>query len=202
MLNFISFKNPLDDSIAEFFKQQLDNEALIEWMTIISCFFVFYFVISAFFIINKRFRVVGIIMLITLVLTYLSNDLIFKNIFTRERPFIEMGMATSPGFSIDGYSFPSGHSAISSAGTFSFFFYYLFFVKDKKGNKDMLIYSMIFLVFMLLIMLSRIVLLHHYFTDTIAGMVEGIIISLLVMLGYYLIKKYLIDKKKENKIEE
>lgn len=188
-----SWINPLDEGIREFFKNYIEIESFTEWMTIFSCFFIFYFVIAAMFLIKKENRRVGILMLITLIVTYLLNDLVFKNIFERSRPFVDLGLTTSPGFHIDGYSFPSGHSAITSAGSFSFFFYYLLI--DKRKTKSYLGYSIVFFVIMILVMFSRIALLHHYFTDCLAGLFEGAIVSIIVILSYKGIISYLNKKR-------
>lgn len=186
--------NPLDESITNFFKNFLGSESFVEWMTIFSCFFVFFFVIALMFILKKENRWVGLLMLITLVFTFLLNDLVLKNIFTRTRPFIDLGLSTSPGFSIDGYSFPSGHSALVSAGSFSFFFYYL--IINKRKNKTFLYYSILFFIIAFLVILSRIALLHHYFTDCLAGLIEGVLTSLIVTSIYKLINSHFYKKKK------
>ena len=184
----LSMRNPFDDSISNFFKQFIESESWVNWMTIFSCFFIFYFVIAFMFLFKKENRNIGILMLITLIVCYLLNDLVLKNLFKRDRPFVAMGI-DPVGFYIDGYSFPSGHSTIVSAGTFSFIFYFIFIEKGK--NKTNLAYSIIFIVIALLVMLSRIALLHHYFTDCLMGMFDGALVALIVILIY----KYLILKR-------
>lgn len=188
MNTLLSMKNPFDDSITNFFKQFIENEGWVEWMTIFSCFFVFFFVIAFMFLFKKENRNIGILMLITLIISFILNDFLLKNLFTRDRPFVELGI-DPVGFYIDGYSFPSGHSTIVSAGAFSFLFYFLFIEKGK--NKTHLTYSIIFIVIALLVVLSRIALLHHYFTDCLMGMFDGALIAFIVILIY----KYLILKK-------
>ncbi len=187
----VSIRNPLDDGITSFFEKIATSsfgETWVEMNTIISCFFVFFFLIAFMFLFSKEKRTIGILMFVSLIITFLMNDLVFKNIISRNRPFVDLNIDPL-GFHIDGYSFPSGHSALSFSGASTFFFYYLFI--SKRENKTYLAYSIIFLVIAFLIALSRIALLHHYFTDCLAGSLEGIIFGLIVVLIY----KYLILKR-------
>ncbi len=181
MVTFLSMRNPFDDSITNFFKQFIENPEWINWMTIISCFFVFFYVIAVMFLFKKENRMIGILMLISLVVAFILNDLILKKAFTRDRPFIALGIEP-PGFFIDGYSFPSGHSVTVSAGFFAFLLYFLIIEKGK--NKVHIAYSVIFGLIAFGVMLSRIALLHHYFTDCLMGMAEGLIVALIVIFTY------------------
>lgn len=193
-----SIKNPLDDSISNFFLEFIENTRYQEWMSVLSCFFIFFIVIGVMFLIKKEYRVIGIIMILSFLLAFLCNDLIFKKLFNRDRPFIDYGLSFIPGFPISGYSFPSGHSATTTAATFSFLFYFL--IIKKKIDKVNLLYFILFLVITLLVMLSRIALLHHYFTDCLAGFISGIIYSLIIVGTFKLI--LIIKNKKEINKEE
>ncbi len=188
----LDMNNSFDESISNFFKNFIENESWVEWMTIFSCFFIFFFVISLMFLFKKENRIIGILMFISLIVGYLLNDLVFKNIFTRDRPFVYFNIEPV-GFYIDGYSFPSGHSTIVSSGALTFLFYFIFIEKCK--NKTHLAYSIIFSIIAFLVMLSRIALLHHYFTDCLAGLFEGAIISIATILVY---KQIIIQKEKKS----
>ena len=103
------------------------------------------------FLKNKK---IGIISLINIGIVFLLNDLL-KFIIHRPRPY---------GYNLieeTNYSFPSGHSMISTA-----FYGFLIYVIYKK-----LKYLLMGLLFILIILIciSRIYLGVHYFSDTIAG---------------------------------
>jgi len=193
-----SIRNPLDDSIASFFKEFISNNKYQEWMSVFSCFFIFFIVIGIMFLFKKEYRKVGLIIIISFFVAFIFNDLVFKKIISRDRPFIDYNLDFIPGFPISGYSFPSGHSATTSAATFSFLFYYL--IINKKIDKINLAYFFIFLIITILVMLSRIALLHHYFTDCLVGFISGIIYALIVVLVYKLIL-YLLSKRKTKQVK-
>lgn len=91
-----------------------------------------------------------------LVITMVSI-LLFKTIFARERPDI-LRLIT-----IDGYSFPSGHSVISVA----FYAYLATYILENKNISKW--FSLIFIGLILGIGFSRIYLGVHYFSDVLAG---------------------------------
>lgn len=185
-------ENSFDITISEYFKQFVNNSGYQSIFTTISGFYLFIVAIAVLFLFNKERRKVGILILITFLFTTLINDYGLKLLFKRIRPYIYFGLENSPGFKINGYSFPSGHSITISGGTFTFFFYYLFI--EKNMRKINLAYSIIFFIMTLAIMLSRIALLHHWTTDCITGCILGCLISLIVILLYKLILSH---KKKE-----
>lgn len=124
---------------------------------------------------KKSTRKNGIIMLISLALGSIIGNGILKNIFERQRPFVELSLQPfipEP----HGFSFPSGHSLASFIGATC-----IFFTNKKLG---ILSYILAFLI-----ALSRVLLIVHYPTDVIVGSLLGIIISSSVIwvfkkLGY------------------
>lgn len=134
-------------------------------MTIIMKFFTFLgsglFIVSSLtlmilFFKNKRDSLLAIL---NVVIVFLLNN-ILKIIVQRPRP---------SGFNLiteSNYSFPSGHSMISTA--FYGFFMYLIY-KNVKNNK--LKYTLMSLLFLLIVLIciSRIYLGVHYLSDTLAG---------------------------------
>lgn len=101
------------------------------------------------------------------------NSLI-KNIFLRIRPYVindsvECLFAVEPGYDINdmskqGYSFPSGHCTNISNVIVSFYRY----LKDKR----IIAYGSLIIF---LVCLSRIIIGVHYPSDTIAGVIVGIV---------------------------
>lgn len=196
------FSNPIDEAISKFFLEiALNNQKWVNLMTIISCLFVIFFIFAFLFLFKKENRWVGILMFVSQIIGWVLVDYVLKKIFCRDRPFldpafIDLTNGEPFGFYISGYSFPSGHSVISTCGAYTFFFYYLMI--DKRKTKSYLAYSLVFIVINLLIMLSRIALLHHYFTDCLAGFVLGLLISLIVVL----ICKVILHLKERKQLQE
>lgn len=120
--------------------------------------------------IRKSSRKYGILMLFSLIIGAIIGNLILKNIFDRNRPFIELALNPfiSPPY---GYSFPSGHSLSSFIGST-----FIFKVNRKFG---VLTY-----ILAILIAISRVILMVHYPSDVIIGGIIGIIISNLVFSLY------------------
>jgi len=110
---------------------------------------------------------------------------IFKVIFQRPRPSVNQ-MVNSTGL-----SFPSGHSAAAAA----FFVVILIYVVVNVKDKSISIPSIILCVAMpIIVAISRVYLGVHYITDTVAGLVLGTIIALLVGLVLWLLLKRKLNK--------
>lgn len=191
-------ENAFDIGISDFFKGIIESTGGVsgKWasaMTTISGLYVMFFVVAVLLIFKKEYRVLGISMLVTMLISLVFNDFIFKKIFQRTRPYLYFGME-QPGFYVGGYSFPSGHSNISSAGAFSVLFYYL--ICNKRKDKTLLIWSIILLAIDVAVMFSRIALLHHYFTDCLAGCIEGNLFALGLSFATFYIVKLINNKKK------
>lgn len=189
--------NPFDQAISDFFKNILETTGgyfskRAEMMTNISGLMFIFIVIGVMLLFKKEYRFIGIVMLCSLALNYICNDLFLKKLFQRERPFIYYGIEP-PGFFVHGYSFPSGHSSFTAAGAWSFFFYWL--IVNKRQDKTLLAWSIVLIFVNFAVMFSRIALLHHYFTDCLAGLTEGILIALLVVFIYTIIQKRIESKK-------
>ncbi len=99
-------------------------------------------------------------------------NILLKNIFQRARPtgyeLVEQG----------GYSFPSGHSMVSTA----FYGLIIYFVYTKFENKKIRnLICVILSIGIILIGLSRIYLGVHYLSDIVAGFLISIIYLILVI---------------------
>lgn len=157
ILNFIrdSFSNPVMDKLMIFITT-LGDKGFI-WI-----------LIGLILLAQKKYRKVGLILLIALLITSLIGEGILKNIVQRPRAFI-----TYPDISIiinrpTSFSFPSGHTASSFAAALVLGYYF-------KG------WRYIFYIFASLIAFSRLYLFVHYPSDIIAGILLGIICGLLTI---------------------
>lgn len=97
---------------------------------------------------------------------------ITKNVFQRPRPEI-LQLIT-----IDGFSFPSGHSTYSMA----IYGYLIYLLNDLSKSKNKNIFITLLVVLIFSIGLSRIYLGVHYFSDVFAGFLSGLIILNIVLI--------------------
>ncbi len=205
----MSMENIFDLKISDFFKNILENfggpqSRYCSIWTNVSCLFLLFIILGIFFIMKKEYRTLGIILIVSGLLTFLINETGIKQIFKRVRPWIyfysdEANLNSNPlnmycpGFLVTSYSFPSGHSSLASTGANTLLFYYLFI--DKKQDKTLKRYTILGFIVLGLVFLSRLALLHHYFTDCLAGIFEGLLIALLVVFITHIILKKRESKK-------
>lgn len=100
-------------------------------------------------------------------LSTLLIQLIFNFSISRARPLNEYWWSHEKT-----YSYPSGHSAISSY-IYSMILYFI--IISKSNNKIKIISSIILPLIIILIIISRLILSMHYFSDVIAGATFGLI---------------------------
>lgn len=138
----------------------------------------------------KKTRKIGIGFAICLIMMFLVNDLILKNIVARPRPYV-----TYPelepyviGIVPSSKSFPSGHTCIA----FTIASYFWCYKKKYLGS------AIFFTVFAFIVGFSRIYLIHHYFTDVIGGMIVGIILG----ICSYFIQKFLTNLYEKYKLKK
>lgn len=119
----------------------------------------------------KKTRTSGVLMLISMAVCYIFNDLIIKRIIERPRPFnsvVGLVPLVSPPKS---FSFPSGHTASAFAAMVS-----LFFTKRK--------FAFAGLVVAFLMGCSRVYVGVHYPTDVIVGALVGALTAGMVGMLY------------------
>lgn len=119
---------------------------------------IFLIIISTIIMIFNKNKKIALYVYINLISSWLINE-IFKNIFLRERPTINLINET-------GLSYPSGHSMIGFA-FYGFISYILYQKVKKKSSKIIIVFCFITLIS--LIGFSRIYLGVHYLTDIIGG---------------------------------
>lgn len=128
--------------------------------------------ISIVFLINKKYRKVGILCITALILTSIVGEGILKNLIQRPRPFNEVPamqlLITKP----LSYSFPSGHTASSFAAAYII----------SKGIRKL---TIPFFILAALIAFSRMYLFVHYPSDILAGILLGLICAKVTMKFFY-----------------
>lgn len=134
---------------------------------------VFWIAVGLLLTVIPKTRKCGLLVLISMALTYLLGNIILKNLIARPRPFRVDNSVTllipEPGE----YSFPSGHTMNSFTASVMIFLHY-----KKTGIAA--------LVLAALIAFSRMYLFVHYPTDILGGIVIGVFDAVLV---YMLAKK-------------
>ena len=168
MLEIIS---NLDINILNFIRDNLSNPVMDKIMIFITTLGdkgILWIIIGIILLSMKKYRKVGFILLIALLVNALIGEGILKNIVQRPRAFI-----TYPDISIiinppTSFSFPSGHTASSFAAAVVLGHYF------KK-------WSFLFYFLATLIAFSRLYLFVHYPSDIIVGIALGTICGLLTI---------------------
>ncbi len=192
------WSNPFDNAIEIAFSNFFDilPSKIKEGIAIFSALGnlgIFLLIAGILLLLFKQTRKIGFICLLSVFSTLIFNDLIFKNIFDRARPFQDPNLVNQLqsivnnngevyGLKPDSPSFPSGHTFQSFAAFGAILFYYF---KDKENKKSYIPSLVFFGIYAFLMGISRVLLSHHYFTDVLAGAILGGLSGILV---YYVIE--------------
>jgi undecaprenyl-diphosphatase len=138
---------------------------------------ILWILIGLFFLLQKKHRSLGILMIVSLIGSLIVTNGILKNWIARPRPYtvypLDLLIDKNPE-----YSFPSGHTSAAFAAAWM-----IYMNKKRLG---------IYMVTLATLMgLSRVYLFMHYPTDVIGGAVVGILIAESV---YWLYDKWRIRK--------
>lgn len=169
-LNILKRINIFDNYILLIIRKYLQNKYLDILMPIITIMgnlgFIWIFIAFG-LLLNKPYKIIGEIVLITLVISTVIGEGVVKHLVRRIRPCNNVSDIKLLIAKPISYSFPSGHtlSSFAVAEVLSVYF-----------NK----YSFIFIGIAFLIALSRLYLYVHYPTDIIAGVIFGLLCSKLV----------------------
>ena len=171
-MKVISLVQNLDNYILFAIKKHTQNKYLDELMPLVTGMGnlgVVWIIMALILMLNRQYRLIGGIVILTLIISTIVGEGIIKNIVKRVRPCNLQSnlrlLITKP----VSYSFPSGHtlSSFAVAGVLSVYFSQ---------------YKLIFMTIAFLIALSRIYLYVHYPTDVIAGIIIGMLCSKLVFI--------------------
>lgn len=159
----------IDLNTIDFIRKYISNEVLDNIFPVITNLGeggAIWIAISLGLILNRKYRKVGILVLLVLFTNYLIGDILIKNLIERERPFISIEGIEILVKAPNSFSFPSGHtsSAFAAATILSLYL--------KK-------YAPLFFIMAALLGFSRIYLYVHYLSDVMAGMLLGIIVALI-----------------------
>ncbi len=131
----------------------------------------------------KKYRVIGLASALSLIIEFVLNDLILKNLIARPRPFTLRPEIDTIVSQPSSYSFPSGHTASAFAAATAIFMF------DKRLGT-------IAYVVATLIGFSRNYFFIHYPTDVLCGALLGILVGVLCSLLIKQIVKRL-DQRQE-----
>ena len=170
-MRMISFVQKFDSSMLLSIKDNLHGP-IMDKVMVISTYLgnegMIWIIISALLMISKRYRKIGFMALVALVLSTILGDGILKHVVKRIRPSANIPAVNLLIVKPLSYSFPSGHttSSFAVAGVLAKYF------------KD---YALEFFSLASLIAFSRLYLYVHYPTDVLAGAVLGLICSGIVI---------------------
>ena len=102
------------------------------------------------------------------IIASIINEGIIKNIFKRERPFIDSDIINPLISAPTSYSFPSGHSMTSFLAAYLLAYYFPQ-------------YKVAVFILAALIAFSRIYIGVHYFSDVLVGSILGILFGILAL---------------------
>lgn len=132
-------------------------------------------VIALLLMLQKKYRVLGIAIIIALGFVLLIGDQGLKPYVARLRPFVDFPNVTVPLESAlpnaSSYSFPSGHSFGSFASAMTIYLGLSQIAPQKRYL------GIIALLASLVVAFSRVYLFVHYPTDVLTGLVLGIIVG-------------------------
>lgn len=181
-MSFFDMIQSFDTSVLEF----IQNTFKCSFLDPIMAFFshvgemgLFWIAVGIVFIIFKKTRSMGVMMLVAMAIGFLVGEIGLKHLINRPRPFV---LNTDYVLNIgvpSGSSFPSGHSCSSLAAAT------VMLIKDKR-------FGIPALVLALLIVFSRLYNYVHYPSDVLCGMLLGVICAVVVVLVF---KKTGLDNK-------
>ena len=193
-MSFFDMIQSFDTSVLEF----IQNTFKCSFLDPIMAFFsyigemgLFWIAVGIVFIIFKKTRSMGVMMLVAMAIGFLVGEIGIKNLINRPRPFmvnIDYSARPSelnPDFGLN-IAIPSGSSfpSVAILSVFSFVRLILYpmaatvmLIKDKR-------FGIPALVLALLIVFSRLYNYVHYPSDVLCGMLLGVICAVVVVLVF------------------
>ncbi len=170
----------MDTKILDFIAEHMRSD----WLDIIMKIFtflgeagIFGIVIAIICFCFKKYRKIGVYILITMAVGFLIGNLFLKNVIARERPCVvypnHLHYIACP----SGYSMPSGHTLHSFIPVFVLFF-------NKKWKSGIIAF-----IFASLIAFSRMYFYVHYPSDILFGFALAALLSFLIWLLFTKVQK-------------
>ena len=170
----------IDNSILQFIQINMRSSIMDKVMILITNLgngARIWMLIGIVFLINKKYRRFGFMIIVALMLCFIVGNLSIKPLVARVRPFNAMplldGLLIKPPTD---FSFPSGHTMCSFASAVVIFYM----------NKRIGIFA---LILSFLIGFSRLYLYVHYPSDVFLGMVIGILMGSMSIIIFNKIEK-------------
>lgn len=154
--------------LQEWVRTPILNQMLIP-LTMIGYAGTLWIMISAVMLFFPRTRKVGWISLLTMLLCYIGNDLIVKEIVQRPRPFLDLPQLTTLVPQPSSWSFPSGHACSSFAAANIY----------RRGQEPRWMKG-VFWVLAVAMAFSRPYVGVHYPSDVLVGACVGLLGSALL----------------------
>lgn len=165
--------NFFDASVLEWIQNTMHNaftDAVLPLITHLGDAGVLWISAAVILLCFKKTRRTGWLVLLSMLFTYLTGEILLKNLIARPRPchlFPEVPLLISRP---DSFSFPSGHTASSFTAAV------MLTLRHKKAWPTLLLAA--------LIAFSRVFLFVHYPTDILAGALLGTMFAAVIYFGY------------------
>ena len=171
----------IDEKLLSFIQLNIRNPVFDKVMPLLSFlgnWGMIWLILAVAFIISKKYRKMGVTMLLTLLLCTLTGNSLIKPLVERVRP-CNVNMLTHLLIARPtDFSFPSGHTTASFGAAVTILCYY-----KKLGIAA--------LIFAFLIAFSRLYLYVHYPSDVLAGVILGTAMALFsVLFLRFIFRKY------------
>lgn len=171
----------LDNGILQFIQINMRSSIMDKVMPLITDLgngAIIWILIGIIFLINKKYRSYGLMIIVALMLCFIIGNLSIKPLVARVRPFnatpLLDGLLIKPPTD---FSFPSGHTMCSFAAGVV-----IFYMNRRIGIFALIISS--------LIGFSRLYLYVHYPSDVFWGMIIGILLGSLSIIIINKIKEF------------
>ena len=180
MVIYLNFIQNIDYAVVEFMSGFFKNDfldAVMPLITLLGEIGIFWIFCAVIMLTNKSTRKIGATCALSMIIDFISCNVLLKNIVARPRPDI-IFWNENLFFTPHDWSFPSGHTAVSFAAAAAILLY-----NRKLGIPAVII--------AILIGFSRVYLCVHWFSDVFCGALLGILCALLA----YFAVKFITDKK-------